>query len=279
MTGKEIKRIRAEIPRFRNGVACNLTAEQKRLHRELDCREMINSCLCYGSNFLESRYSEPYIQNLGRERVIEIYNEQKIDFDKAIVLHNVYEDVEGVTYNSIKWEDEIADIDDNISPFPYASIQWSSVKELNELAIIFSKLDECQREAIQAYLVYSGEEHYSISQLVNICLQADNINYCRYSFEGLEYNQDCSPELKMGYTMAEENGIYIQLQKQGIIDYFDFEKYGESFGYDYELLSNGYFIPNYDIDLDCYSKEEIQEKMNEILNEKLKEQEVSEIEI
>ncbi len=28
----------------------------------------------------------------------------------------------------------------------------------------------------------------------------------------------------MGYTMAEENGIYIQLQKQGIIDYFDFEK-------------------------------------------------------
>lgn len=76
-----------------------------------------------------------------------------------------------------------------------------------------------------------------------------------------------------------ENGIYIQLQKQGIIDYFDFEKYGESFGYDYELLSNGYFIPNYDIDLDCYSKEEIQEKMNEILNEKLKEQEVSEIEI
>lgn len=176
-------------------------------------------------------------------------------------------------------EYEIADIDDNISPFPYASIQWSSVKELNELAIIFSKLDECQREAIQAYLVYSGEEHYSISQLVNICLQADNINYCRYSFEGLEYNQDCSPELKMGYTMAEENGIYIQLQKQGIIDYFDFEKYGESFGYDYELLSNGYFIPNYDIDLDCYSKEEIQEKMNEILNEKLKEQEVSEIEI
>ena len=67
------------------------------------------------------------------------------------------------------------------------------------MAIIFSKLDECQREAIQAYLVYSGEEHYSISQLVNICLQADNINYCRYSFEGLEYNQDCSPELKMGY--------------------------------------------------------------------------------
>ena len=176
-------------------------------------------------------------------------------------------------------EYEIADIDDNTSPFPYASIQWSSVKELNELAIIFSKLDEYQREAIQAYLVHSGEEHYAISELINLCLQVDNINYCRYSFEGLENNQDCSPELKMGYTMAEENGIYIQLQKQGIIDYFDFEKYGDSFGYDYELLSNGYFIPNCDIDLDFYSKEEIQEKVNEILKENIKEQEVSEIEI
>ena len=116
-------------------------------------------------------------------------------------------------------------------------------------------------------------------KLINLCLQVDNINYCRYSFEGLENNQDCSPELKMGYTMAEENGIYIQLQKQGIIDYFDFEKYGDSFGYDYELLSNGYFIPNCDIDLDFYSKEEIQEKVNEILKENIKEQEVSEIEI
>ena len=176
-------------------------------------------------------------------------------------------------------EYEIADIDDNTSPFPYASIQWSSVKELNELAIIFSKLDECQREAIQAYLAYSGEEHYAISELANLCLQADDINYYQYNFEGLEYNRDCSPELKMGYTMAEENGIYIQLQKQGIIDYFDFEKYGESFGYDYELMSNGYLIPNYDINLQLYSKEEIQEKVNEILKENIKEQEVSEIEI
>ena len=107
MTGKEIKKIRTEIPRFRNGVACNLTAEQKQLHRELDCREIINSCLFYGSNFLESRYSETYIKELGEKRVLELFNEQKADFDKAIVFHNVYKDSEGCTYNSIKWEDEI----------------------------------------------------------------------------------------------------------------------------------------------------------------------------
>ena len=78
MTGKQIEKIRKEIPQFENGIPCELTPEQKRLHRELDCRDMIS----YGSSFLESRYSEPYIQELGKERVIELYNEQKTDFDK-----------------------------------------------------------------------------------------------------------------------------------------------------------------------------------------------------
>lgn len=107
MTGKQIEKIKNEIPRFKNGVPCKLTPEQKLLHRELDCREMINSCLIYGSNFLGTRYSEPYIEELGKERVLELYNEQKSDFDKAIVFHNVYKDSEGCIYNSIKWEDEI----------------------------------------------------------------------------------------------------------------------------------------------------------------------------
>lgn len=107
MTGKQIEKIKNEVPRFKNGVPCKLTPEQKLLHRELDCREMINSCLIYGSNFWGTRYSEPYIEELGKERVLELYNEQKSDFDKAIVFHNVYEDSEGCSYNSIKWEDEI----------------------------------------------------------------------------------------------------------------------------------------------------------------------------
>lgn len=107
MTDKEIKKLRKENPRFNNGFSCELTKEQKQLHRELDCREMINSCLCYGTDFLNSRYKDRYIKDLGEQRVIELYNEQKKDFDKAIVLHNVYEDGEGVSYNSIQWEDEL----------------------------------------------------------------------------------------------------------------------------------------------------------------------------
>ena len=116
MTDKEIKKIRDEIPQFENGVPCKLTLEQKQLHRELDCRDMINSCLCYGQNFIESRYSNPYIKELGKERVLELYNEQKADFDKAKVLYNVGKDSEGTTYNSVRWADEMeTNIEDEIS--------------------------------------------------------------------------------------------------------------------------------------------------------------------
>lgn len=175
-------------------------------------------------------------------------------------------------------EYEIADVDE--VPFPYESIQWGELHKINDLAIIYSTLTEQEREAIQAHLELEGEEHYAIEELINICLQVEDIAYYSYSFEGLEYNQDCSPKLKLGYTMAEETGLYWELQKLGALDYFDFEKYGESYTYSsYETFSKGYLITDYDINLDYYSSEEIQEKVNEILKENLKEREVKEVEI
>lgn len=172
-------------------------------------------------------------------------------------------------------EYEIGDVD-NTSPFSYESMQWANLKDINNLAIIYSFLDEIQKEAVEAYLEYEGGD-YGINELINICLQVDEISYYRYYFEGIEYNQDCSPEVKMGYTMAEENGIYELLEKQGILDYFDFEKYGESFGYNDCLLENGYLIPDYNLDLNFYSKDEIKEEVNKIIEYLYKE--VEEIEI
>ena len=117
MTRNEIKKLRKENPRFQKDIV--LTEEQKRLHRELDCREMINSCLCYGDDFLKSRYSKPYIQDIGEKRVIELYNEQKADFAKATVLRDVYQDGEGVSYNSIKWADELEETEKNNIEYDY----------------------------------------------------------------------------------------------------------------------------------------------------------------
>ena len=36
------------------------------------------------------------------------------------------------------------------------------------------------------------------------------------------------------------------------IDFFDFEKYGNSFSYDYELLNNGYLMNDYNLYLNYY---------------------------
>lgn len=172
-------------------------------------------------------------------------------------------------------EYEIGDVD-NTSTFSYESMQWANLKDINNLAIIYSFLDEIQKEAVEAYLEYEGGD-YGINELINICLQVDEISYYRYYFEGIEYNQDCSPEVKMGYTMAEENGIYELLEKQGILDYFDFEKYGESFGYNEHLLENGYLVLDYNLDLNFYSNDEINEEVNKIVEYLNKE--VEEIEI
>lgn len=175
-------------------------------------------------------------------------------------------------------EYEIADVE-NIHPFSYSSIQWSSVKDINNLAIIYSSLNEFEREAVEAYLESESADDFGIDELINICLQVNEINYYQYNFEGIEYSKDCSPDVKMGYTMAEEIGLYYELEKLGAVDYFDFEKYGESYSYNHQLLENGYLMEDSNIDLKFYSKEEIEEKVNEILKENIKEQEVNEIEI
>ena len=91
-----------------------LTDEQKLKLKELSLREMIMSCLVYGediftsvcinacSEYYNKPYAEEYIDILGYDRVMEIYNDQKKYFDtKCRVEKNVYTDSEGLTYNSL----------------------------------------------------------------------------------------------------------------------------------------------------------------------------------
>lgn len=109
MTDKQIKQAYATIPQYpeRN-------EEQQKLYDELSCRDMINSCLVYGEsyNFYKPEtgefgmYAQRHIKTLGINTVIRLYNEQCEDFAKAIVKKNVHQDSEGVTYNSVIWEDE-----------------------------------------------------------------------------------------------------------------------------------------------------------------------------
>lgn len=111
MTDKQIEASKKQLPlHFKD-----MTVEQRREYEELSCREMINSCLVYGEaryNFYDPNtgefgiYAQNYIKSLGEDTVVKLFNEQSADFAKAIVKKNVHQDSEGVTYNSVIWEDE-----------------------------------------------------------------------------------------------------------------------------------------------------------------------------
>lgn len=114
MTQKQLDAYKAKI-RLLKQSGVDVAREEK----EISCRQTINSCLCYGTNFFEKfrhwvwpngyafeSYADSYIKDLGEETVKRLYNEQKADFAKATVVKDVVTDSEGVSYNSIIWEDE-----------------------------------------------------------------------------------------------------------------------------------------------------------------------------
>lgn len=107
MTGKQIRAAKNTLPSFRK--YDSWSTAQKKLDRELMCREMINSILIYGGkprSEYNRRYMDSYRKELGEKRVEELIREQEEDFAKAKVVHGVYTDHEGCTYNSCKWADD-----------------------------------------------------------------------------------------------------------------------------------------------------------------------------
>lgn len=124
MTATQIEKLKDEINTKYYGDECLLpenlkmpiTKEDETLLEELECREMINSCLVYGDDpfeetekwwymhgYCKRSYMSDYEDTLGKERVRELYEEQKESLSKATIHHNVYTDNEGLTYNSVDW--------------------------------------------------------------------------------------------------------------------------------------------------------------------------------
>ena len=108
MTDKQIQAAKATLPQWVNGKAPILTPEQNQLRRELQCRDMINSILCYKGkeNLMNNEYIADYIDDLGHDIVKRLCYEQIADFENATVKHNVHTDSEGISYNSIIWADD-----------------------------------------------------------------------------------------------------------------------------------------------------------------------------
>lgn len=119
MTGKQIKKRQDEIyyTVYKGGVRIGkwnkFTAKQRKELAELSCREMINSILIYNGVLLISQqrgysyeqYLKPREEEIGKERMIELINEQIKDFEKAEVGY-AGTDSEGCSYNYCKWADD-----------------------------------------------------------------------------------------------------------------------------------------------------------------------------
>lgn len=179
---------------------------------------------------------------------------------------------EVVKIDNQREEYEIADIE--YYPFEYEGVQWASLESVNRLALFYSELDEFQKEAVEVYV----EENCitGIDEIINVCLQADEISYHGYSFEGAEHLTWVTNEKKIAYKLLEGRGIKEKLEEMGMIDYIDVEKYGRENSFDYTLHDNGYLDCQSDsIDLKLYSRQEIRE----IAQEKCEKEKELEIEL
>ena len=124
MTRKQMEALKNTLPRWEKGNPPILTKKQQILEKELEIRDMMLSNLVYGSDYFDMTKQSWYAGNLrkdgydwdqleklgvknGYKRVQELWEEMKNDFEKhATVEQNVYTDCEGVSYNSVSWDDE-----------------------------------------------------------------------------------------------------------------------------------------------------------------------------
>jgi len=100
----------------------DLSDEERRLYNELSCRSMINSILAYteidwkgnrpsAKEIVDEQdkkyknYLKSYIDSLGRDRVIELVQEQMDRIEN--VLWSVDTDSEGLSYNSIRFKERL----------------------------------------------------------------------------------------------------------------------------------------------------------------------------
>lgn len=115
MTEKQLQKLKDYLrDKYKDDLKGRFSCREE---KEISCREMINSLLCYHYyNITDAKtilmkergryhdYLKKHVDELGEERVIELIEEQRASI--VAVLFNVGEDNEGVMYNSLVWADE-----------------------------------------------------------------------------------------------------------------------------------------------------------------------------
>lgn len=117
---------------------------------------------------------------------------------------------------------------------------------------LIENLDDTQREAL---LLCSDHVSPTLdaAEIGNIVLQADDIFYKQYAYEGPDKH------LRLARTCIDEEGGIGNLLSEDLTDCFDYKAYGEEIGQDYLVCDEGYIFcdPN-GIDLDRFDRGELQ---------------------
>lgn len=117
---------------------------------------------------------------------------------------------------------------------------------------LIENLDDTQREALMLY-----SDHVSptldAAEIGNIVLQADDIYYKQYAYEGPDKH------VRLARTCIDEEGGIGNLLSEDLTDCFDYKAYGEEIGQDYLVCEEGYILCDpHGIDLDRYDRGELQ---------------------
>lgn len=183
--------------------------------------------------------------------------------DRWVTLPMTYEELTGWMKNNGLMDEEHEEVyvsDYDGVPFhqPHLFGEFTSIYAINDLAKIMSDTPEWQLEQLDDAMLCGVEEPDTINELINLVLQSDEIPYCELP----EYGCSMSAEEKLGYHFAEETGLYSQLEDMNIVDYFDFEAYGEACSYDLIMSEDGYMYDEMPA-MDVYTPEEIQQMSHE----------------
>ena len=132
-------------------------------------------------------------------------------------------------------------------PEKYAFLQdavseYSNLEQLNLAGAILQRLSEQSLEAVEAYAASGGS--LGLLELMNLMVQADDIPYFPYQFEGIENAGELSPEEAYGYMKVGNQMQELQemLGKHGMEEYLDYEAIGRDAGMNGEaaLYDKGY---------------------------------------
>ena len=100
--------------------------------------------------------------------------------------------------------------------------EYSNIEKLNEIAMVWEEADEYERKCFEALVEAGYTEVEKIEDMKNIL-----DGYCFLELEEM-FNMDEA----LGYALADLNGVTYELEKIGMENYFDYEKYGRDARYD-----------------------------------------------